>query len=89
MEFPGRTAIYRPGLLLTENNTREGDSRFLEKCAQGLFAKFDASSRGSISVSQLARAVVVNALDRLKETKFETFEHPEIVRISQLPVSPF
>ena len=39
---------------------------------------FDRSSRGSISTELLAKAMVANALDKLKTTKIETLENREI-----------
>ena len=84
LDFPGKTSIYRPGLLITPNHTREGDSRFLERCGQALAAKFDTSSKGSISVELLAKSMVANALDKTKDTKLEILENSEIVKIGNV-----
>ena len=55
----------------------------MEKCAQSLLAKFDTSSKASISVEMLAQSMVANALDKTKETKFELLEHSEIAKIGK------
>ena len=83
LEFPGRTAVYRPGLLITDNFSREGESRLLERWGQSLFSKLDTSSKQSISVQMLAKSMVANALEKNKETKFEVLENTEIVQIAK------
>ena len=50
----------------------------MEKCMQSVMATFDRSSRGSIPIEVLARAMVANALDKSKTTKVETLENREI-----------
>jgi len=87
MEFPGRTSIYRPGLLITENFSREGDSRLLERWGQSFAAKFDTSSKQSISVGMLATSMVANALDKSNDKKFEVIDNSEIVQIGKASTS--
>ena len=87
LEFSGRTSVYRPGLLITENNTREGDSRLLEKWGQCIAQKLDTSSKHSISVSLLAKAMVANAMDKTKDKKFEVLENVDIVQIANAPAT--
>ena len=83
LEFPGRTSIYRPGLLITENFSREGESRLLERWGQSFAAKFDTSSKQSVSVAMLAKSMVANALDKSKDKKFEILENSDIVQIGK------
>ena len=87
LQFPGRTSIYRPGLLITENFSREGESRLLERWGQSLAAKLDTSSKQSISVQMLAKSMVANALERTKENKFEVLENAEIVQIAKSSIT--
>ena len=87
LEFPGRTTVYRPGLLITENYSREGDSRLMERWGQCIAAKLDTSSKQSISVAMLAKSMVANALDKSKDKKFEILENSEIVSITKVPDS--
>ena len=46
-------------------------------------ATFDRSSRGSIPIEVLAKAMVANALDKSKTTKIETLENREIADIGK------
>ena len=50
---------------------------------QPLMAKLDTSSKKSISVEMLAKAMVANALDKSKETKFEVLENFECAKIGK------
>ena len=50
---------------------------------QPLMAKFDTSSKASISVEMLAKAMVANALDKSKEAKFEIVDNYECVIIAK------
>ena len=83
IDFVGRTSVYRPGLLITENFSREGESRLLERWGQSLAAKLDTSSKQSISVALLAKAMVANAFDTSKDKKYEILENAEIVKIAK------
>ena len=87
LEFSGRTTVYRPGLLITENNTRDGDSRLLEKWGQCIAQKLDTSSKHSISVSLLAKAMVANAMDKTKDKKFDVLENVDIIQIANAPAT--
>ena len=83
LEFPSRTVVYRPGLLITENYSRDGESRLMERWGQCIAAKLDTSSKQSISVGMLAKSMVANALDKSKDKKFEILENSDIVNIAK------
>ena len=47
----------------------------------------DTSSKHSISVSLLAKAMVANAMDKAKDKKFEVLENVDIVQIANAPAT--
>ena len=83
LDFPSRTVVYRPGLLITENYSRDGESRLMERWGQCIAAKLDTSSKQSISVGMLAKSMVANALDKSKDKKFDILENSDIVNIAK------
>ena len=74
-----RTSIYRPGLLITDRE----ESRRLDKAAQRVVGFLDRSSKASIKTEDLAKAMVFNATKKNIESKIETLEHAEILKVSK------